>query len=135
MSTLNLGKDNLILDSDYSTEEKPTGATWIDGKPIYRKVLTHAGWTTNPSTIDNIVIGAISSNFDKIVHMSGSAKNVGNYIEIPYIVGTTSGGHLWTVTVWIPSGTSDVNVQVTCASTGATFTDVQVVVCYTKTTD
>lgn len=39
MSTLNLG-DSLILDSDYSTTEKKTGATWIDGRPIYMKVVT-----------------------------------------------------------------------------------------------
>ena len=36
MSRLNLG-NSLILDSDYSTEEVKTGATWTDGKPIYRK--------------------------------------------------------------------------------------------------
>lgn len=38
MSRLNLG-DSLILDTDYSTSEVKTGATWIDGKPLYRKVI------------------------------------------------------------------------------------------------
>lgn len=39
MSRLDLGP-NFLFDSDYSTTEKKTGATWIDGKPIYRKVIT-----------------------------------------------------------------------------------------------
>ncbi len=42
MSKLNLGT-SLILDTDYSTSEVKTGATWINGKPIYRKVITFTG--------------------------------------------------------------------------------------------
>ena len=29
-----------LTNPNYSTEEQKTGGTWIDGKPIYRKVLT-----------------------------------------------------------------------------------------------
>lgn len=47
MSTLNLG-NSLILDTDYSTSEVKTGATWTNGKPIYRKVVEF----TYPSSVN-----------------------------------------------------------------------------------
>lgn len=63
MSQLYVEAD-LLFDTDYSTSEVKTGATWIDGKPIYRKVIdtTTIGknktgtnrWIYNaPFTIDN----------------------------------------------------------------------------------
>jgi hypothetical protein len=33
---------NVPLQTTYSTEETKTGATWIDGKPVYRKVIQSA---------------------------------------------------------------------------------------------
>ena len=30
----------LMFDTDYSTSEVKTGATWINGKPLYRKVVS-----------------------------------------------------------------------------------------------
>ena len=92
MSTLNLGKDNLILDSDYSTEKKPTGATWIDGKPIYRKVvqftlINSTGWTYynhNISNIDEIIllIGLYKTSAPSWTCIGGSirASNVGTWL-------------------------------------------------------
>lgn len=64
MSTLNLG-DSLILDTDYSTTEKKTGATWIDGKPIYNKVITFTsiagsyGLDVSALKIDTLVSNSI----------------------------------------------------------------------------
>lgn len=51
MSNLNLGDTN-IFNNNYSKTEVKTGATWIDGKPVYRKVVefttpTTAGAGTN----------------------------------------------------------------------------------------
>lgn len=64
MSTLNLG-DSLILDSDYSTSEVKTGATWIDGKPIYRKVIEQ---TVNGSLSTNVYnFGVLISTGDKTI--------------------------------------------------------------------
>lgn len=97
MSTLNLGKDNLILDSDYSTEEKPTGATWIDGKPIYRKVIS----TTTPTfTANNIVAKVIDSTFtpsnSMIISVKGTAIMGGSQANtIPFCYPYVSGGNAY----------------------------------------
>lgn len=37
-------------DDQYSTEERTTGKVWIDGRPIYRRVLTFASSITIPNT-------------------------------------------------------------------------------------
>lgn len=66
MSKLNLG-DSLILDTDYSTSEVKTGATWIDGKPIYRKVFT---WTTSSTSGQN-TIQDLPANVAEVVNMYG----------------------------------------------------------------
>lgn len=42
--------DDASGSSSYSTTETKTGETWIDGKPIYRKVASG----TIPSTIDSV---------------------------------------------------------------------------------
>lgn len=51
----------------YSTEEVKTGETWIDGKPIYRKVI-HKGSFSNLSTItattDKTIDTVISIKFN-----------------------------------------------------------------------
>ena len=57
---------NAVADSlSYSTQEVKTGGTWIDGKPIYRKVLNINGY---PATIQtgltsaNEVVGMVCKN-------------------------------------------------------------------------
>lgn len=47
----------------YSTEETLTGGTWIDGKPIYRKVFSGDTWTTD--------IDVTSLNVDQPVKLEG----------------------------------------------------------------
>lgn len=56
----------LVTDKDmrYSTDEVKTGATWIDGKPIYRRVFK----VTNKSLSNGTLVqGFAKSNFDAIV--------------------------------------------------------------------
>ena len=49
-----------VEDVGYSTSETFTGKTWIDGKPIYRKVFT----VTSPSVADQNVNVVTPSDFD-----------------------------------------------------------------------
>ena len=78
MSRLNLG-DSLILDTDYSTSEVKTGATWIDGKPIYRKVFTG----TSPSANGYFTSNTGITNGDTCINVYGVIK--GDYwLPIPY---------------------------------------------------
>jgi hypothetical protein len=71
---------------DYSTEEQIIG-TWIDGKPLYRKVLDlgnlpnaatgiYETGLTITSTIVNVDLRGVSSNYE--------------YIPIPRVTGTNS---------------------------------------------
>lgn len=62
-----------VYDSQsYSTEETKTGGTWIDGKPIYRKVITENINIASKST-------SISSlNIDTLIEFKSLAKNIDN---------------------------------------------------------
>ena len=56
--------------NSYSTEEVKTGGTWIDGKPIYRKVISNV----------------ITANIQDIAH---GIENINNYVNLtPYMVNT-----------------------------------------------
>lgn len=53
----------------YSTEEQVIG-TWIDGKPIYRKIFTGTSNTQTNATIHNY-----AENVDTVVHAYGQLEN------------------------------------------------------------
>lgn len=63
----------------YSTEETNTGRTWIDGKPIYRKVFT----TTLPTITNNYVgytsvyIDISSTNCEQVISWDGTISQAG----------------------------------------------------------
>ena len=82
-------EEAINLVSNYSTEEKVIGTwidnrplyrkvistgTWIDDRPIYRKVLTGTTSNTTDTTIDNI------TNLDKIISATGGIL-ASNYIN------------------------------------------------------
>lgn len=83
MSKLNLG-DSLILDTDYSTSEVKTGATWIDGKPIYSQVFefTIPSFTA-PLNPTNYLMGTISNKKDT-VSVSAIMNISGTEVNMPY---------------------------------------------------
>ena len=64
-NVLNDVKDYVDNSNSYSTEEIKTGGKWIDGKPIYRKVLNINGY---PATIQtgltsaNEIVGMVCKN-------------------------------------------------------------------------
>ena len=65
---------------DYSTTEINTGKTWIDGKPIYRKVIQVSG---HPATIVHNI-----SNLDKVIGLSGyilRSESVVVNMSLPHI--------------------------------------------------
>ena len=55
----------------YSTDEVKTNKVWIDGKPIYRKVVTQ---TITTSSSENIISGFDISLIDNIISFYGSIK-------------------------------------------------------------
>ena len=82
---------NAVAESlSYSTTEQATGGTWIDGKPIYRKVFTVTNTSSAEITIGTIpsyvwivnvrVIGKIATNDDIITDGYGN-NNLGVVVK------------------------------------------------------
>ena len=65
--------------SQYSTSETTTGKTWIDGKPIYRKVVTTSGFVGQG--INNIAHGI--SSLDTIVDFKLFMLNSSGELTMP----------------------------------------------------
>lgn len=61
--------DDASGSSSYSTTETKTGETWIDGKPIYRKVASG----TIPATLDSVTgwasVTIAIPNLDKVISL------------------------------------------------------------------
>ena len=72
----------------YSTNETDTGNTWIDGKPIYRKVIqtTNAQCQTDGNLVDkNVSISSL--NIDTMVDLKFSAQIGNNYKGFSFMFG------------------------------------------------
>lgn len=65
--------------SHYSTTETPTGKTWIDGKPIYCKVIVMSGFTGNATS--NIAHGI--SSIGDVVDFRFYLKNPTGELILP----------------------------------------------------
>lgn len=77
----------IINGEKYSTTEVKTNKTWIDGKPIYRKVIDFGQL---PSSNSNPLLNHNIGNIDKIVYNYAFCYNSdGITYEIPH-VGNTS---------------------------------------------
>ena len=79
-NVLNDVKEYVNNSNSYSTEEVKTGGTWIDGKPIYRKVLT-----ATLQTDEEVLTIEISPQLKSIVGIRGiltTSQNVD--FPIPY---------------------------------------------------
>lgn len=106
---------------NYSTEEKVVG-TWIDGKPIYKKVISF-GALPNDSTksiVHNIL------NLKRIVKLegfAGSNQNLGG-ITLPHAT-------LTPVALYADSST----VSVKTNNDATAYIETYIYVYYTKTTD
>lgn len=106
----------------YSTEEKIVG-TWIDGKPIYRRVLKA---TSNSISIaDNwIPIQGISDTFAAIKNQIETVKNVSCVADISSVA-------LGRIEMRLTDGYFEVMVS----GGGTTVNNFSVILEYTKTTD
>ena len=78
----------------YSTEEKKTNKVWIDGKPIYRKVITAS---INANTTDN-VISIADIPYDIIMINYGESYNAwdtNTTSSLNWYSSATDGGLCW----------------------------------------
>lgn len=106
---------------NYSTTEKAVG-TWIDGKPIYSKVVNLGALLDN----DTKSIAHSIQNLKRVVKLegfAGSSLNKGG-ITLPHATNTP-----------IALYADDTNVSVKTTSNASGYTEAYAFVYYTKTTD
>ena len=113
----------ISVSQSYSTSEVKTGATWVNGKPIYRKsVLCQYSGTSGQIKATNHDI----SNIDAIVKYDGRCYTTsGLTLALDFTTGTTYGNCQCTST--------DIRLTTTLASLLSTYA--YVTLFYTKTTD
>lgn len=116
----------IINGEKYSTTEVKTNKTWIDGKPIYRKVI-NIGYLPNKNaklTNHNI------SNIDKIIYQYAIASDSnGLTYSIPHVASPNMGNSM---TMALRSNKEW--VQINCSSDMTSYT-AYFILEYTKTTD
>ena len=115
----------------YSTNEMVIGR-WIDGKPLYRKVVTGAvGTVSSDGTIINTSINVGISNVDTIFIKNAYVNNGNNRLfPIPY-----SNDNGYWIKVYPLSGANYPNLRIGCNASTFSTNPVTVIVEYTKTTD
>lgn len=112
---------NLISVSKYSTTEQKIG-TWINGKPLYRKVV-NLGNLPN-ATSKSVSHGLTIANVN-IVHFYGIAKYGNIYLNLPHCsVNNTNDS------MFIDGN----NILIQCVENRSAFTGYCIIE-YTKTTD
>lgn len=79
-----------------ATEWAPTGEFWIDGKPIYRKVIT--GTITTDSPLDNSIDSLISYSGNGYINSTGASG--GALIGIPCLAGNVFTATIYTNLRW-----------------------------------
>lgn len=115
---------NAVAESiSYFTTEQATGGKWIDGKPIYRKVIDFGALPNNTtkSVAHNI------TNLDKIVNLVGYAVSGTVTLVIPFV-------SLTNLASCISNAVNGDNLTVTTGTDRSSFT-AKVIIEYTKTTD
>ena len=118
---------NAVADGlSYSTEEVKTGGKWIDGKPIYRKVV-------NFGALPNATIKGVSFdniNADTFVKIEGIAmSNNGSAVTIPF---ADTSAATQSIAIFINSSSVSIN---TGATNRSDYTKCYITIEYTKTTD
>lgn len=110
---------------EYSTTEINTGNKWVDGKTIYRKVVTFGALT---NSADNVV-GTISNVNKVIPPLTGIAYRGGMAVTLPNV---ERGNFEWSIGL----GFNKTTGQIIVSKAGyGTYDSGYVYIEYTKTTD
>ena len=120
-NVLNDVKGYVDSSNSYSTDEVKTGGKWIDGKPIYRKVVNFGALPN--ATTKKVAHGV--NNIGDITHIYGVTHSSKMTIPLPYAR---------SVPIILYATQDDVAIEI---STGdyIEFTRSEITIEYTKTTD
>lgn len=114
----------------YSTEETETGMYWIDGKPIYRKVIE----TTSPTAVNIDTIIYSMGGIDSFIDMFGYVINpsYGTYNQFMPL-NWTRGMDTY---ITISNDTNrNLSIHQYCSSSNLINRDEKICITYTKTID
>lgn len=129
--TANQSTDTTIdlENSSYSTSEVKTNATWIDGKPIYKKTID-TGNLPQGGAITSVDISSLS--VDTIVDYRGIAwsADLKNFRLLPFVGETMNN----TIRADVQGGTT-LRIISTTGSEWGNYSNSYVTLWYTKTTD
>ena len=109
---------------NFSTTETAIG-TWINGKPLYRRVFDTG---TLPNNTTKSVAHGIS-NLKNIVHIYGAAKNTSNGITFPLPFPSTQAN----APIYVYA--DNYSIVIGTATDRSVFKESYIVLEYTKTTD
>ena len=120
-NVLNDVKEYVDGSNSYSTDEVKTGGKWIDGKPIYRKVVNFGALVAGSKAVAHGI-----SNLGDIIHISGVARAANNTsLPLPY-------ASIVPVVVYV--NTNNVVVEISNNDYSG-YTRSEITIEYTKTTD
>ena len=114
----------------YSLTETDTGKTWINGKPIYRKVIDFGNLPNTSEKHVNLNI----NNLEKIIFLYGLTYNTqnGNYFPIPNgSISLTP----YLIDMAIANGSGYTNALRIRTQNDRTMFTAYIIIEYTKTTD
>lgn len=106
----------------YSTEEQWTGGYWIDGKKIYRRVVSCGALPNNTTK----TVAHNIANIEWIVKYNGVASDGNEWLQLPASYYSTSA---------IGLSVDGTNIALRPYSNRTTYTTTLVTIEYTKTTD
>ena len=108
----------------YSLIEQKTGETWVDGKPIYRKVIECGQLPNNNSKS----IPCNISNLEQVVSLQGYAQNGNLFIPLTY---TSNYSLQYTIELYYNEG----NIIIVTGMDRTSYTKSFAILEYTKITD
>ena len=121
------GYEQPVEQDTYSLNEQVIG-TWVNGEPLYRRVVTYTGGLTGN---ENTLIGNIGGNIADVISVSCINTNTSN--TNAYFLYTSSSSKFGYVSVQIAKANGDVWATAWNESWGNPH--LIVIIKYTKTTD
>lgn len=122
-SVVNNNANILQGETTYSLSETDTGKIWIDGKPIYRKVIDFGALPNN--AIKNVAHNITNLSYVIFANGISYSSTTGNYFPIPYSADSLQAQ----AKMWVTN--TDVSLQT--LSDRSNYTTTYIILEYTKT--
>lgn len=124
-----VSSDAVAKSLSYSETEQKTGGVWIDGKPIYKKVITHYATVADlAGTFDNAL-----DNPETIVSIQGVCQMNDNTMPLPWKPAGNEAA--WKGYIALTMATSKIYAEIYTSTYNHSPYNVRITIEYTKTTD